>query len=310
MLGSFIGKSSDRLDQAIGSYSFLIFAGILLRIFIKWGLEFIGEARAILTAKSGSERLGDKKKLLRHGAAWLGLVAATAFGWYLYKGTIAISEFYAPMSARHALMGLIEAEDRYFQQNGQYLRVRPNNEEDFRKLGWKKEAFKACEFAVAAEGDKYTAVTRCQYSDGTWTNIGFLKTSPGEHSGLAFPFGNCPAEGIDGSNRRLVNTVGPCQPHPRNGMSVVSGSMRRFAVTTLPSGARVTANGVEIGPSIKHHSSPSDAYGYVLWERPTPGPSKIRVEKDGFEPVEFNVDWDSFTYTAWVVLRPNGQAAR
>ncbi len=204
------------------------------------------------------------------------------------------------------LLLLIEAEDKYYSKTGKHLPIKPlsDNIEVKKKLNWRpKFSCPGCEYGVTVSGMAYTATVRCPLNDGTLNYLGFVKTAPGKHEGIDGPFGKCKSEGIY-AGRPLVNTVGPCFKQSHGIMFVISGSKKRLVVKTYPPNASVTVNDVLIGKTSSKHNTISQNYGSFFWAEPHNDPITIKITKMGYHPVKFDLDWDSYTYTAAITLRP------
>lgn len=203
------------------------------------------------------------------------------------------------------LLFLIEAEDAYYSKNGSYLPISPlfENTEVKKKLNWCKSDCSSCQYAVTVTDRSFTATVRCPLDDGTFSYLGFVQTPPGKHIGIDGEFGKCKANGIFTHQRPLVNKVGPCFKQDRGIVSIVSGNKKRLVVHTFPSNALITANGNSIGEISSKHGTISQRYGSFFWEDPYPESINIKITKEGYHPVQFQLDWGSYTYTAKVVLR-------
>ncbi len=204
------------------------------------------------------------------------------------------------------LRKLIEAEDAYFQKNGKYLAVKPSTDKNEAKklLNWRSSKSSSCEFSVTVLDKNFTAEVKCPLEDGTFNYMGYVRVAPGNNAGIDGASGKCLAKGIFAGNRYLVNEVGQCFEQHKGIMSVVSGSMKRLVVETYPGSATVFANEVAIGETSSQHNAFSQNYGSFFWADPYKEPVKIKISKEGFKPVEFKLDWDSYTYTSTVVLEP------
>lgn len=210
------------------------------------------------------------------------------------------------IDGRENLKDLIEVQDKFYQSNGFYLPLNPasDDSETRKKLNWCVSGCEPCKFGVVVSGLAYTASVKCPAGKGTESYLGFVKTEPGKHAGLVDSFEKCRPEGVEAADTHLVNTLGPCVQSIKDAISVTPGTVRHLVVETLPDGAAIEANGIKVGVAEKNHTTLTPEYGSFYWENPTPGASKIRVSKEGYEPVDFNVDWGSFTYSAWITLRP------
>ena len=205
------------------------------------------------------------------------------------------------------LRRLIEAEDRYYSKTGEYLPLDPSsdNTDVKKKLGWDPGRFRSgCEYGVTVSGMAYTAVVRCPLDDGTPYYLGFVKTEPGKQIGIEGPFGKCKPDGIYAGSRHLVNTIGPCFEQKGGILGVVSGRLKRLVVHTYPPNAQIYANGVLIGETSDSRLTVSQNYGSFWWGEPCREQVTVRVVKAGYHPVEFEIDWDGYTYTAAITLRP------
>ena len=204
------------------------------------------------------------------------------------------------------LLLLIEAEDEYFSKNGYYLPINPssNISEEKGKLNWCTSNCSSCEYAVTVSGTSFTATVRCPLDDGTFNYLGFVQTPLGKHMGIDGEFGKCKSKGIFTHQRSLVNTVGPCFEQDKGILSIASGTKKRLVVHTFPSHAMITANGNFIGETSSNHKTISPRYGSFFWAEPYAESINIKITKEGFHPVQFQLDWGSYTYTAKVVLRP------
>jgi len=206
------------------------------------------------------------------------------------------------------LIRLIEMEDGYFLKHGKYLTVLPNSSNDSFEVrsGLKScvTGCDGCDFAVAKSGVAFTAEVRCVLDNGTYYYQGYVRPEPGLHRGIDGLFGKCRSEGIFAGKRMLVNTVGPCyEQDDRRDMVILLGRKKRLLVQTMPSGATITVNGAVMGQSSPGHNTLSRSYGSYFWEDPSDGPALIAITKDGYQPVEFTLNWGSYTYKAAVALR-------
>ena len=204
------------------------------------------------------------------------------------------------------LRRIIEAEDEHYQKTGAYfpLEIDSDNSNVKSILG-QFNGGRDCKYAVAVSGLAFTAEVKVPVKTKEFNYLGYVRTAPGEHIGVAGKMGVCAAEGIYAGSRKLVNTVGPCSSNSWKTMWVASGSKKRLAIETLPSGASVFIDGVLIGKTTSFHSTINEEYGYLFVADPPKSPINVVVSKEGYSPVSFALDWDDFTYQATVPLRPN-----
>ena len=144
-------------------------------------------------------------------------------------------------SSRNLLNQVVEAEEAYFREHGEYMSARPyppgqagseplvwdlsqSPGHGFAKLGVEPEGDVYCRIGVVAEGDAFTAEMECDpENSGRPAYMGYVKPTEGSREGLAGPFGKCSATGVFASNRPetgVVGVAGPCDAHSATVMVV------------------------------------------------------------------------------------------
>lgn len=218
----------------------------------------------------------------------------------------AMAEHRLLSDAHSSLEKLIEAEDAHYQARGKYLPVMPGatGANSRAILKWCIDGCPPCEFAVTTGKGGFSASAKCPVSDGQFDYLGYVRTAPGAQTGIDDFFGKCIAAGIYAGSRHLVNTIGPCFDQKSGILTVAAGRLKRLVVVSYTGGANIRANGATIGQTSSQHNVISPSYGSFFWENPLPIPMTIRIEKSGYEPVQFNLDWSSSTYRSAIVLRP------
>ena len=230
----------------------------------------------------------------------LGVLAAVVIPQYSATSSGKLNQL---SKARRHLISLIEAEDRYYQRKGMYVAV--SGSDDIKEqLGWCETGCGECRYSVTVNGKRFTAEVNCQTSDREQQYLGYVRTEPGELVGIDQSSGTCSAEGIYAGSRYLVNDVGPCRERSWSGMAVVSGSKRHLVIETFPANATVFINGAAFGTSEVNHTSLSPEYGSLYIGEVPENPVMVKVSKEGFVSVEFELSWGSYTHTAAVVLSP------
>jgi hypothetical protein len=234
------------------------------------------------------------------------ILAAMAF-MVIYPNYHDYKEYKIHSDGLNDLKKLIEAEDAYFQANGKFLAVDSSVDTDKvkRLLNWRSSKSSPCEYSVMVSDRKFTIESKCPLEDGNFNYMGYVRAAPGSETGIDGAYGKCSAKGIYAGSRYLVNDVGPCTEQNKGILSVASGSMKRLVVETYPRDATVFANRVAIGKTSSQHNVLSQNYGSFFWEDPYNEPINIRVSKQGFKPVEFKLNWGSYTYTSTIVLEPD-----
>jgi hypothetical protein len=210
-------------------------------------------------------------------------------------------------NAQIILRKIIEAEDEHFQKTGAYftLDAAQDNLIVKRILRGFNVDCSGCEFAVAVSGLAFTAEAKASLPNNEIDYLGYVRTGPGKHIGIAGKMSACTPEGVFAGSRKLVNTIGPCCAHSWKTMGVISGSMKRLAIETLPSDADVFLDGSRIGKTTTFHGTISENYGYLFVEHPPKSPINVVVSKPGYETVRFALDWNDFTYQATIPLKAN-----
>jgi hypothetical protein len=210
--------------------------------------------------------------------------------------------------AEKNLRRIIESEDEHYQKTGAYFPLEIDSDHSNGKsiLG-EFNGGRDCKYAVAVSGLAFTAEVKVRINNKEFDSLGYVRTPPGEHIGVAGKMGVCAAEGIYAGSRKLVNTVGPCSSNSWKAMWVVSGSKKSLAIETLPSDASVFIEGVLMGRTTSFHSTIDQDYGYLFVADPPKSPINVVVSKEGYSPVSFALDWNDFTYRATVALRQNSK---
>lgn len=231
-------------------------------------------------------------------AALILAIIAPGFGGYF--------DFRNLSAAEQNLRKIIEAEDECYQRTGAYFPLESDakNASVKRILGQSYTSSRDDQYTVGVSGLAFTAEAKVRIK-GRDNYLGYVRTAPGEHRGIVGKIGACDPSGISAGSRNLVNVLGPCRPGSWANMGVVSGTMRRLAIETLPSGADISINGKREGKSGPFRGTISDRYGYFFASDLPESPITVVVSKDGFSPVTFTLDWSTSTYRAAVVLRKN-----
>lgn len=248
---------------------------------------------------------------LKGATYWIVTVVAFVYVFFalaVFRGPGASRDNSTQIRAKSHLRSLIRKEDEFFQRNGRYLAFQTDGEDKGQQarsdLGWRESYYGNCTFSVVAEGKKFTASVKCPLSNGEFNYMGYVRTEPGTHIGLDDAFGKCRKEGIYTAHRSLVNTLGPCGDQNGSVISVVSGSLKRLVVKTLPQDAEVRVDGKLIGATTDRDRFISSDYGAFFWENPKLEKMTVTISKPGYEAISFPLDWGSYTYEAVVVLRP------
>ena len=138
------------------------------------------------------------------------VILALGFIAYIYPSYKSHEEFdttYQTLtSARENLELLVEAQDLYFQANGNYLAIKPDGEglESRKLLNWCTSSCTPCDFGVTVLNDSFTASSKCPTGAGKFKYSGYVRVPLGKHVGVEGVFSKCLAKGIYAGSRHLV----------------------------------------------------------------------------------------------------------
>ncbi len=226
------------------------------------------------------------------------------------------------------LKNIIEYQDSYFQEHGEYVAITPdeNLEKIIKNFDICTSACKPCEYATTISHNSFTASVKCNieppFSEwGETYYLGYVRVPPGEHQGVDGYFKKCLGNGIYARIRNRKNIVGECDEGEGifKSISVGNNSNRTLDIKTYPANANISVNGNHIGQTSQASHSKntiSSSYGSfywverylkpddVNWAELYPEPHIVTISKEGYESIEFPYELDSVNDTITVVLRP------
>jgi len=201
---------------------------------------------------------------------------------------------------------IVEQQDVNYQKSGEYFSHAPKYDLANIINGFKicKSDCNPCEYVTTKMEGKFTSTVKCSTQDGKSHYLGYIRVPPGEHLGIDGYFNKCLGLGVYAGSRNFINEIGPCYDDSYEILKIGSGGKKRLVIKTFPPNGSIRANEKYIGNTSSSHNTISPLYGSLFWNEPFNGKVEISISKEGYETVNYPLEWESYTYTSTVVLKP------